>query len=616
MPGPGPLVALAGRLAGGRALAGGGRALAGAAGRGGRNVAGRARNPAARKRLGRMRRRRAMRNFARDFLSNMGAETAAGKFDQTSGGGFGGGAAGGGAGEDYDVTLPPMKQPPRKGEERAPSISTLRDQFHDLVKITARIGAITKEQQEELIKQVKNKEKAAQAQKTQPLASPDLPGDQIGEGSSEADRLLAAIAAVEGKLDDFVRDKQQNQGSFFDNFLRNMGAGGSADARARTRRAPQLRRGFRRAGGRYIGPDGRFTTPDKALKNFKQVDPKFLSQAAKGRQATQLARPGIVGRASSRITGTMRTGTRAAAAGAARLAGPALTSKIAQVARPLILKNLAKTGLKSIPILGAGAGLLFAAGRLLQGDVVGAGLEAASGLAGPLTAIPALVATLTRDVYKGTFGVFPEQDPLVGERLGMVKDGVTAIAKSALAGKMEDKKAGGTEDAARTIADKAPEVPDLSAGGQQAGQQTTAPSLSSIPPPPAETTSTQAATPSPPPAPSGGEGGGSGTGGEGATVERSPVEQAPVTGISPGSAPPPELPTTGSGTAVMAASGDGSQITQVAGSTSQTLPQPSTLPTTRSMASGMGNVPEPAYMGAGNLASLLYFGAAAEAMAA
>ena len=296
---PGQFVALAGRLVGGRALTGaGGRALAG---RGARNVAGKARNPAARKRLGRMRRKRAMRNFARDFLLNMGAETAAGKFNQTSGGGFGGGgggAGGGGSGEDYDVTLPPMKQPSRKSEERAPSISTLTGQFHDLVKIAARIGAITKEQQEELIKQVKNKERAAQAQKTQPLASPDLPGDQIGEGSSQADKLLAAIAAVEGKLDDFVRDKQQNQGSFFDNFLRNMGAGGAADARARARRAPQLRSGFTRAGGRYRGPDGRFTTPDKALKNFKQVDPKFLSQAAKGRQATQLARPGIVSRAS------------------------------------------------------------------------------------------------------------------------------------------------------------------------------------------------------------------------------------------------------------------------------------------------------------------------------
>lgn len=602
---PGPLIALAGRMAAGRAVAA----------RGARNVAGKARNPAARKRLGRMRRRRAMRNFARDFLTNMGAGTAAGKFNQTGGGGFGGGTGGGGGGEDYDVTLPPMKLPPRKSEERSPSISTLQDQFRDLVKVSARIGAITKEQQEELINQVKNKEKVAQAQKTQLLASPDLPGDQIGEGSSEADRLRAAIAGVEERLDDFIRDKQQNQGSFFDNFLRNMGAGGAADARGRARRAPQLRRGFRRVGGRFVGPDGRVTTPEKALKNFKQVDPKFLSQAAKGRQATQLARPGIVGRATSRITGAMRTGTRAAAAGAARLAGPALTSKIAQVARPLVLKNLAKTGIKSIPIIGAGAGLLFAAGRLLQGDVVGAGLDAVSGLAGPLTAIPALVATLTRDVYQGVFGVFPEQDPQVGERLGMVKDGVTAIAKSAIAGKVETTKDGVAKDATRTIPDKSPEVPKLAEGSQQ----TTGPSLSSIPPPPPDTTSetSQTTTTSPPPpGPTSDGGGGSGAGGGGATVERSPVEQAPVTGISPGNAPVPELPTTASGTAVMAASGDGSQITQVAGSTSQTLPQPSTLPTTRSMATGMGNVPEPAYMGAGNLASLLYFGAAAEAMAA
>jgi hypothetical protein len=45
-------------------------------------------------------------------------------------------------------------------------------------------------------------------------------------------------------------------------------------------------------------------------------------------------------------------------------------------------KTALKTALKKIPVLGAGAGLLFGAQRALEGDFLGAGLEVASGIAG------------------------------------------------------------------------------------------------------------------------------------------------------------------------------------------------------------------------------------------
>ena len=79
---------------------------------------------------------------------------------------------------------------------------------------------------------------------------------------------------------------------------------------------------------------------------------------------------------------------------------------------------------KSIPFIGAAIGVGEGVSRLMEGDVVGAGLSAVSGLGSAATAIPATVALLANDVYQDVYGVSPLSDPLSGERMGEIKSKV------------------------------------------------------------------------------------------------------------------------------------------------------------------------------------------------
>lgn len=79
---------------------------------------------------------------------------------------------------------------------------------------------------------------------------------------------------------------------------------------------------------------------------------------------------------------------------------------------------------KSIPFIGAAIGVGEGVSRLMEGDVVGAGLSAVSGLGSAATAIPATIALLANDVYQDVYGVSPLSDPLSGERMGEIKSKV------------------------------------------------------------------------------------------------------------------------------------------------------------------------------------------------
>jgi hypothetical protein len=79
--------------------------------------------------------------------------------------------------------------------------------------------------------------------------------------------------------------------------------------------------------------------------------------------------------------------------------------------------------LKQIPVLGtvAGtlAGLAFAGKELLEGDIVGAGLEATSAV--PIAGVAASLGAVARDVYSDVYGIEPEKDPDVGARFDEIK---------------------------------------------------------------------------------------------------------------------------------------------------------------------------------------------------
>lgn len=617
------------------------------------------RRQAAKKRLNRMNRRKMFRNMAKGALQGGGFDIDG--MSESKGGsgkllrqmGIGSGSQSG-----FDVALPPMDTPTRVSKEGSPSLSTLEKQLDKIVKTAVKIGAISKEQQEQLIKQTKSAEGASKEKQTENAATPiDTPGagDSITPGSSAVDELLKAIAGLNQSIDDKIREAQAPGigGRMLEGALRGGGFDTAfLDERRAKAKLPNLKKGYTRVGGgQFRGPDGKLVKAEAALKNFKKVDPKFLNQTAKLRQAEALTKPGVlgklggnavatmkgvlgklgqaealtkpgvVGKLSSKAATTMKGGIAKAGAKVAgkvagvKLAGSALKASVAKVARPLVLKSLAKTGLKSIPIVGALAGGLFAISRLMSGDVVGAGLEAASGLGGPLTAIPALVLSLARDVYTGVFGKFPESDPEVGERMGIVKSGVEDLVKESLGKKVE--KNTGTKKKPSTSS-KLTSAPSAPASKPAATKTGGSPPSSS----PAPSTPAPGGAP-PSPSPSGG-GGGGGTGGGGgggdatpakSEMPESPVKQEPIAGISPGAAMPEPPPETKSGAAIASASGQASMPTQIAGNNSMSPPMPSTMPTSKPNATGMGDVPEPTYMNAGDLIKGIYFGAVAGAMA-
>ena len=587
------------------------------------------RRQAAKKRLNRMNRKKLYRNMARGALQGGGFDIDA--MSESKGGsgkllrqmGIGSGSESG-----FDVTLPPMDNPSRVSKESSPSLSTLEKQLDKIVKTAVKIGAISKEQQEQLIKQTKDAEALSKEKQTEAAATPiDTPGagDSITPGSSAVDELLKAIAGLNESIDDKIREAQAPGlgGRMLEGALKGGGFDtGFLDERRAKAKLPNLKKGFTRVGGgQFRGPDGKLVKAEDALKNFKKVDPKFLNQTAKLRQAEALAKPGVLGRLSGKAATTMKGGIAKAGAKVAgkvagvKLAGSALKASVAKVARPLVLKSLAKTGLKSIPIVGALAGGLFAISRLMSGDVVGAGLEAASGLGGPLTAIPALVLSLARDVYTGVFGKFPESDPEVGERMGIVKSGVEDLVKESLGKKVEKNTETKKKPSTSSKLTSAPSAP----ASKPAATKSSAPSPSASPAPSAP--SPGGAPPTPSPSGGGGMGGGGGGGGGGdatpakSEVPESPIKQEPIAGISPGAAMPEPPPETKSGAAIASASGQASMPTQIAGNNSMSPPMPSTMPTSKPNATGMGDVPEPTYMNAGDLIKGIYFGSVAGAMA-
>jgi len=103
------------------------------------------------------------------------------------------------------------------------------------------------------------------------------------------------------------------------------------------------------------------------------------------------------------------------------------------------LKSSAKYGIKLVPVVGAIAGTLFAAGRLIQGDHVGAAMEAGGVLAPSFTGGATIdIAILARDMYKAYYGTNPEEDDpeLVKQRMDLLKEYLTRKLSSADAARM------------------------------------------------------------------------------------------------------------------------------------------------------------------------------------
>jgi hypothetical protein len=498
---------------------------------------------------------------------------------------LGAGASSGGA---VDSTpLPTMEKPKRVSKKSNPSFATITTQLDDLVKSANKIGVYTKEQQEAILKQINQAKRVAKEQQLENKAPavPELP--ETGTGS-DLGPLDTSVNALIKKIDELSETVDG---------LSNGGLGGAGPSMMpmdlsgggrRGRRAPQARvvkSASSPTGYRYAAGSGKGGQYAKA--------PSWLGRATAAisggtrSAATRIAAPIAAGAASSRVAGLMTAGFRST-----KRAGGSIKAAVRKAAGPIIGKALGRTALKSIPLVGVGLGAAFAVSRLMQGDVVGAGVELGSGVAGPLTAVPALGASVARDTYASVYGVQPEQDPNFSARYKELKGEIDQMVKEQLSGAVKP---------ASTPTDRETGETETPTARPQAAPVRQPPAVPAVTPPAGATGGDAGADASPAASTTGG--GGAGTTG---------TPSAAATPTTAGTAAPQQMtpePTTGP-----ALAGPTMETNAMSGATltAQQMPvsaefrgygynptsgkfMPQTGNTTRGAAAGVGNIPSPVY---------------------
>jgi hypothetical protein len=344
---------------------------------------------------------------------------------------------------------PAVEQPQRETNEANPSITTIISQLDKLVKTANKVGILSKEQQEAMLGQLSQARRLAKEQilenKRPPIPEPaDVGvGDSLTPLGDVIDELKKQLDKLTGKVKDKVEEQEEetdsNDRGFMERFMDRRGFGD--EYRTRRRR--------RQARARRVTPDQLLDKNGNPLRGaardsrIRRIQADRAAAAARGNFFTRMFKrtPGTAPAqavTSSRIAQTISQGaTRSATL--ARAGGASVKSAIRRAAGPIIAKGLGSTALKSIPLVGAVAGVGFAVDRLTKGDVLGAGLDLMSGLGGPLTAIPALVASTARDVYSSVYGVQPEADPEFNKRMPEVTSAVEGLVKEQLGNSVEPK---------------------------------------------------------------------------------------------------------------------------------------------------------------------------------
>lgn len=580
------------------------------------------------------------------------------------------------------INLPPLESAEKVSRPANPSLSTVVSNLAAILKVVHKIGMLSKEQQDTLIEQIKQANQASreQAQEAPVAKLVGVPANDndispldapLTELANQINVLIAAIkeAKVGGNNDNdtdtFGGRKQKNAksesargGKGKWNASKGLKGLGSHDISKLESKGYKVTKNGILAPAK-IGKDGKalgrsFVSLNEAekvihgriptaLSKFKSNTVEKAGRVVKGSSVAKGAKALAGSAPAQKIAGTLATGIKASRG---KMLGKVGLDVIQKIAGPIIAKGIGKTVLKSIPIVGAVAGAGFALSRLIQGDVVGAGLELASGLAGPLTAIPAFIASVARDTYSGAYGVQPEQDPYVAERMGQITDSVKSLVMSALKPSIKktdsasqanpySQVTGGSPTSPEAL--KAPTVPSLAGpvtagagadvGAAPTAQPAAAPTAQPAAAPAVQTSGTveQRAKPAGPSL--------AATGGPAKIATPSPANDKgftpPPESFSSGSVdtspmplPPkvasvtPPAPTVGRDiiektTTNDAKRNDAPPVDLAGLSRPNKLPRtPATSPTSRTGAKGMGNVPNVNYSYS-EFAGQLYFGAMA-----
>jgi hypothetical protein len=517
-----------------------------------------------------------------------------------------------------DVILPQKTQAPEYRNETNASLSTIAEQVKSIVAATKKLLVSSETQENILTENAVKSERAIsesilETDDATMVEGADIGGESIEALEPEVDRLIRAIRNLKEQIEN------GQVGSEGD------GDSGEADSGKGDSGGMSLGKKVALAAGAGVLAVGTAVNAGRGIGDL--ITRGTTSAVQAGREAFSPtekapATPNDYGKSTSKVSNILGMQANKAKENnsAAGLEGTSLKGKISNVAKPIVAKSVEAAGLEGLTISpDKGGGIGAALKNLLSGDVAGAGVDNASGMDNVVRALPSLIDTISRDVYYGVYGIHPEQDSIAGERLPVVKNTVKELVQQQL------QRAVVAKDEKEIKAESKP-TPTPSMEAKSLEQSPAAPQVSGAPsatPAPATDTGGGDAAPAggsaPSPAMEAADPPSAGGAAGGATPEP-PADDMNISpdvasGAGGGSAAP--VAATGFGAAIASASEQSEMMSAETLLTNvpSRITGVSYMSTSKPYASGMGNVPEPTYLGAGDLAKSIYFGAVAGAMA-
>ena len=518
-----------------------------------------------------------------------------------------------------DVILPQKTQAPEYRNETNASLSTIAEQVKSIVAATKKLLVSSETQENILTENAVKSERAIsesilETDDATMVEGADIGGESIEALEPEVDRLIRAIRNLKEQIENGQSGSEEgdeDDGGKKDDGD-NSGGMSTGTKAALVAGAGALAVGTAVNAGRGIGD-----LITRGTTSAVQAGREAFSPTEKAP-----ATPNDYGKSTSKVSNIlgMQANKAKESNSAAGLEGTSLKGKISKVAKPIVAKSVEAAGLEGLTVsLDPGGGIGAALKNLLRGDVAGAGVDNASGMDNVVRALPSLIDTISRDVYYGVYGIHPEQDSIAGERLPVVKNTVKELVQQQL------QRAVVAKDEKEIKAESKP-TPTPSMEAKSLEQSPAAPQVSGAP----------SATPAP--ATDTGGGDAAPAGGSAPSPAMEPADPPSAGGAAGGATPEPPAddmnisPDVASGAgggsaAPVAATGFGAAIASASEQSEMMSAETlltnvpsritgvSYMSTSKPYASGMGNVPEPTYLGAGDLAKSIYFGAVAGAMA-
>ncbi|MDA7837421.1 hypothetical protein N9A42_00100 [bacterium] len=255
--------------------------------------------------------------------------------------------------------------------------------------------------------------------------------------------LIAGLSAASLALYAFRDDVSKNSKSFSDSLLQMFpsfmrpGDPGDPDDKSLTTTVTGN-------GERLLVRATKTEAAQKAVAATTKITGTTLSSAAaKGAEAVK---GNVVGKVVEKYGSAPEQAPRLAQKIMETATGPAIPKEPGAAAKSIksvaktVVSGAGKSALKTLPLIGAVAGVAFGMQRLLDGDPVGAALDISAGLAGGSgVGAPAAVAgnvySLSRDVYNSVYETEDRKFPFEGDLIDdaeMVKERMTNIIPAVL----------------------------------------------------------------------------------------------------------------------------------------------------------------------------------------